>query len=175
MQLVLVWTATTNWCRFLFEQADNGTLTIKRNLDKIELAAKNFGFFCLLTNTSLNSSEVLEQYRRKDAIEKSFDDVKNHIDMKRLRTHTTATTDGKLFCAFLALIVVSEIGAKLGDLMKKKSMSKAGMIREMDKIYAGQDKNGWRLLNPVTKTQRSLINGLGLREDDLQAYIAARS
>jgi hypothetical protein len=95
--------------------------------------------------------------------------------MKRLRTHATATTDGKIFCAFLALIVVSDIVAKLGEFMKKKSMSKVRLIREMDKIYAGYDKNGWRLLNPVTKTQRLLINGLGLVEDDLQAYITARS
>jgi hypothetical protein len=95
--------------------------------------------------------------------------------MKRLRTHTTATTDGKLFCAFLALIVVSDIGAKLGELMREKSLSKSGFIREMNKIYVASDKEGLRLLNPVTKTQRLLMNGLGLDEEKLRAFVTANN
>ena len=112
-------------------------------------------------------------YRRKDVIEKSFDDVKNYISMKRLRTHSTETTDGKLFCAFLSLILVSEIGAKLGKLMKDMSLSKAGVFREMDQISAGLDKEGWRLLNPVTKRHRAILHALGFNESDLFAYITS--
>ncbi|MDR3204201.1 MAG: hypothetical protein LBV23_05610 [Deltaproteobacteria bacterium] len=43
------------------------------NYDKIELASRYCGFFCLLTNTPLSSLEVLAKYRAKDVIEKSFD------------------------------------------------------------------------------------------------------
>jgi hypothetical protein len=49
-----------------------------------------------------------------------FDDAKNYIDMKRLRTHHGNTTRGKLFCSFISLIVISEIGNKLNVLMKKR-------------------------------------------------------
>jgi len=70
----------------------------------IDDAAKNCGFFCILTNTDISNSDVLETYRRKDTIEKGFHDLKNHIDMKRLRTHSSNTTDGKMFCTFIAMI-----------------------------------------------------------------------
>lgn len=45
--------------------------------------------------TSLCSAEVFTIYRDKDTIAEGFDDLKNHLDMCRLLTHTTETTDGK--------------------------------------------------------------------------------
>ncbi|MDR3203635.1 MAG: hypothetical protein LBV23_02650 [Deltaproteobacteria bacterium] len=87
----------------------DGSFTFKRDLDKIEQAAKHCGYVYLLSNTALDKVEVLAKYCQKDVIEKSFDDLKNYISMKRLSTHNTETTGAKLFCAFLALIVASEI------------------------------------------------------------------
>jgi transposase len=150
---------------------ETGSPIFKRNYDMIEAVAKNCGFFCLLTNTNMDSSQVLAKYRRKDVIEKGFDDVKNHIDMKRLRTHNTKTTDGKLFCAFISLIVASEIGVKLRDLMRKRSWSKDTVIRELEKIRVVTAVNGKRLMNPLTKTQRTIISTFGLGDEDLKAYI----
>jgi len=45
----------------------------------------------------------------KDAVENSFDDLKNHLDMKRLRIHSSASMDARLFLQFLALIYISQI------------------------------------------------------------------
>jgi transposase len=152
-------------------EADH-SFTYERDYDKIEEAARNCGFFCLLTNTDLDSAQTLAKYRRKDVIEKGFDDVKNHEDMKRLRTHRTETTDGKLFCAFIGLIVLADIGVKLGDFMDKKCWSKIHLIREMEKIRIAATSNGKRLMSPLTKTQRTIIETLGLSETDLRAYVS---
>jgi transposase len=151
---------------------EDRSITFKRNFDKIDEAIKNLGFFCLLTNTDLNASEVLDKYRRKDVIEKGFDDVKNHIDMKRLRTHNSKTTDGKLFCCFIALIIVSEIGIKLKDLMKKQGLSKNSVIREMEKIRVVIGAGGKRLMNPFTKLQRKILEPFGLGEEDVKTFLA---
>jgi hypothetical protein len=43
--------------------------------------------------------------------------------MRRLRTHNQETTEGKMFCAVIALIVALEIGGKLEKFMGKKSWS----------------------------------------------------
>jgi transposase len=149
----------------------DGTFTFKRNYERIDEAARNAGFFCLLTSTKLTDEEVLDKYRRKDIIEKGFDDLKNHIDMKRLRTHNTQTTDGKLFCAFIALIVISQINVKLGTYMKDQSMSKDSVIAELDKVkvvFASADR---RLMNPLTKTQRTILEAFALSENNIKAYI----
>jgi transposase len=160
--------------RFSIELASDGTFTFERDMDKIRELSSYFGFFCLLTNTPLDSTQVLEKYRRKDVIEKNFDDLKNYIYMKRLRTHTDDTTNGKIFCAFISLIIASEIGVRLRKFMEQKALSKAGLIREMDKICVGVKNNDPRLLNPLTKTQRMIIKELGLNEDDLRDYVGGR-
>ena len=156
---------------FAIKRADGGAFTFQRDYGKIDAAALNSGFFCLLSNTGKDSSEVLAIYRRKDMIEKGFDDLKNHIDMKRMRTHSTAANDGKMFLAFIALIAVSEIQAKLGKMMREKSWSKGAVIKELDKIKVVFAAGGRRLMSPVTKTQRIIIETCGLSEDDLKAYV----
>jgi hypothetical protein len=52
-------------------------------------------------------------YKRRDVIEKSFDDTNNHIEMGRMRTHLRETTEGKMFCIFISLIAISEITTKI--------------------------------------------------------------
>jgi transposase len=149
----------------------DGTFSFVRDYNKIDTAAMNNGFFCLLTNTSMDSSRILSIYRKKDMIEKSFDDLKNHIDMKRMRTHNTATTDGKLFLSFVALIAVSEVQAKLGVMMREKSWSKDSVIKELEKIRVVTASGGRRLMNPITKTQRLIFEAFGLNEEALKTYI----
>ena len=156
---------------FDIDLAKDGTFTFERSYPRIDEAAKNAGFFCLLTTTGIDSAGVLDIYRRKDVIEKGFDDLKNHIDMKRLRTHSTHTTDGKLFCAFIALIVTSHVNAKLGVFMKNKSMSKDSVITELEKIKAIFVSADRRLMNPITKTQRSILETFGLGEKEVKSYI----
>jgi transposase len=60
--------------------------------------------FIYLPYSSITSNEVLDIYRRKDVVEKCFDNLKNAIDMKRLRSHCTESSDGKMFIAFVSLI-----------------------------------------------------------------------
>ncbi len=63
------------------------------------------GFLAILTNGIKDPVEALWVYRNKDTIEKSFDDLKNQLDMKRLRIHSAASMDGRLFVQFIALIL----------------------------------------------------------------------
>lgn len=160
---------------FMIDRKINGTFTFHRDYDKIDIAARNSGFFCLLSNTDLPSNEILAVYRRRDTIEKSFDDIKNHLDMKRLRTHTDATTDGKIFIAFIALIAVSELTDKLRGIMREKSMSKDSVISELEKIKTIAVSNNIRMINPLTKTQREIFEAFGLHETDLKAFVLNKS
>jgi transposase len=158
---------------FDIDLAEDGTFNFERSYVRIDEAARNSGFFCLLTSTGLSGAEVLDIYRRKDVIEKSFDELKNHIEMKRLRTHNTHTTDGKLFCAFMALIVVSQMNHTLESLIKEKSLSKNTIITEMEKVKVVFTVGGKRLMNPITKTQRLILEAFALGEEDIKIYIAS--
>jgi len=52
------------------------------------------GFLALLSSGFKDPVEALRVYRDKDSVEKCFDDLKNSLDMKRLRMHTSSTVDG---------------------------------------------------------------------------------
>lgn len=159
---------------FDIERNKDGTFTYSRSYDKIDNASKNNGYFCLLTNTKLPSPEILSLYRRKDIIEKGFDDIKNHIDQKRMHTHNDATTEGKMFCAFISLIAISSLNSKVHDIKVKKLLSKDAILSEMDKIKVVTVKDGRRLMNPITKTQRLILEAFNMDQDKLKSYVSAK-
>jgi len=156
---------------FDIELEENGSFTYKHNHDKVDAATINCGFYCLLTNEKFSSSETLDIYRRKDTIEQGFDDIKNYIGMKRLHTHSSSTTDGKMFCSFIALIAAIEMANRLSEFMEKKSMSKDALISELEKIRVVAMSDGRRLMNPLTKTQRTIFETFGLSQEDILNYV----
>jgi hypothetical protein len=85
--------------------------------------------------------------------------------------HASETTEGKLFCSFIGLIVSTAIENKLGGLMRKKSWSKAFVFTELEKIRLVVAPNGQRLLNPLTKAQRLIFGAFDQTEAELKDYI----
>lgn len=95
---------------FLIKETPKRGTQISFNNEEIQKYRKRYaGFFCILSNSIKFPLEALNVYRTKDAVENSFDDLKNHLDMKRLRIHSAAAMDSRLFLQFLALIYTSQI------------------------------------------------------------------
>ena len=61
------------------------------------------GFQARLTNSIKDPVRALQIYRDKDVVEKCFSDLKNQLDMKRLRMHSLGTADGRLLSNSLPL------------------------------------------------------------------------
>jgi transposase len=151
----------------------DNTISYTLNYDKIEKEAMYCGFYCILSNTSSNTKQIYNIYKQRDIIEKGFDDIKNHIDMKRLHTHNDETTNGKLFCAFIALIVTSQMTEPLRTINKssgKGHLSRPGLLLELEKIKVLIYPRTRRLLNPLTKKQREILAAFGLSEKELKSY-----
>jgi transposase len=53
--------------------------------------------------------EALHTYRTREVVESGFDDMKNQLDMKRLRIHSSSAMDARIFLQFLALVFVCRI------------------------------------------------------------------
>jgi transposase len=140
--------------------------------DRIDILAADLGYFCILaSDVALSSDAVLSIYRNKDVIEKGFDEVKNHLDMKRLRTHNQNTTEGKVFIAFIALIVRMHIRNTLAKWMEKNHFTIERVIRELRKIRTVRLADGRSLLNPFTKKQREIVEAFGADADTVKNYI----
>lgn len=125
------------------------------------------GFQALLSNGIKDPVKALQVYRDRDVVEKSFDDLKNQVDMKRLRMHRSGSVDGRLFVQFIALIYISALRREMrkSDLMKKYTVRE--LLQEMETLtkvkYSG--KYG-HILTEVTKPQREILQCLGIERPD---------
>lgn len=157
---------------FHIEESDKGKLKVERNLEAIDEALSYCGYFLILTTDfKLTSKEVLEIYRKKDVVEKCFDNMKNALDMKRIRSHSLETGEGKIFIAFIGLILESIMEKVLGKLMRKNNLTKEKVLKELAKIRLVLFEDGTKLLNPITKRQRLILEEFGLTEDDVKDSI----
>ena len=148
---------------FHINRARDGKLGYIRNYKAIDEQLAQGGFFLIAeTDFKKTSGEILELYRRRDVVEKSFDDLKNELDMKRLRCHGSETAQGKTFVAFLALIVRSYMLGKLTPMLRQNSYPFQKILLELDKISSFTlSANAKPLLtNPLSKLQRTIFETL---------------
>jgi len=134
------------------------------NMEAIRGHIKRYtGFYALLTNSIKDPVKALQIYRDKDIVEKSFDDLKNQLDMKRLRVHSSNTADGRLFVQFIALICMSSLRREMrkSELIAKYTIRE--LLNEMGTLtqikYSG--KYG-HILTELTKPQREILKLLNI-------------
>ena len=138
-------------------------LTVSRNEGAIAQALRTAGFIVFITNNErLVPEDILKLYRRRDDIEKAFDDLKNGVDFKRFKTHTQATTDGKAFVGFIALILRSYMRNLLHQREETKGITMRKALLELGKLRHIITENGTEWFLPPTKTQTTLSKALGL-------------
>jgi len=122
------------------------------------------GFFAILTNKIKEPVETLIVYRDKDPVEKCFDDMKNQLDMKRLRVHSADAMDGRLFIQFIALIYMSAIRNQLRQSNLSGRFTVRQALKELESItkvtYSGKYGS---LITEVSKTQRQLFAAFGIQ------------
>jgi len=153
---------------FIFNGVKDKKLKFERNTDMINETIAKFGYFLIFTTDfELTSNEVLEIYRRKDVVEKCFDNLKNALDMKRLRTHSKESSEGKVFIAFVGLIIRSILERTLSDFNAKNNLTIEKVLKELSKIRIVKLSNGLTLLNPITRKQRMILECFELSEDAL--------
>ena len=121
------------------------------------------GFQAILTNSIKDPVKALQVYRDKDVVEKCFDDLKNQLDMKRLRMHSSVTADGRLFVQFIALIYVSALRKEMRKSVLIERYTVRELLEEMATLikvkYSG--KYG-HILTEVTRPQREILKNLDL-------------
>ncbi len=124
------------------------------------------GFQALLSNAVKDPVEAFQIYRDKDVVEKCFDDLKNALDMNRLRMHSAETVAGRLFVQFIAVICVSALRQEMRASGLTKKYTVRELLEEMETLmkikYVG--KYG-HILTETTKAQREILKGLNIRLD----------
>ena len=151
---------------FYINRKKDGGVGYRRNMEAINKVLSRCGFFLIgETDFKKSTAQILEIYRRRDTVEKSFDNLKNEIDMRRLYVQSDEVAEGKMFVAFIALIIRTQIQNRLSEYMHSHKYTFHKILLELDKakqIHSANHPNHCRLLNPPTKTQREIMEQLEL-------------
>ena len=105
-------------------------------------------------------------YRRKDGIEKFFDNMKNEIKRKRIRSHKKETFEGRLFLDFIALIIYSKIIKEMGESRINKEYSLQEIMYELKKIKMIQIGERKKIITEVSKTEREILKKFKISSPD---------
>jgi transposase len=130
---------------------------------------KYAGYICFLTNDMSVSSAVhaLNEYSTRDYIEKDFDEMKNELDMNRIRVHTDDRMKARLFIQFIAEIYMREIRVRLHESDECRKMTRKQIFSHIKGIYKVKFKGKYKDVQPeLSKSQRDILDALGLRIAD---------
>jgi transposase len=121
------------------------------------------GYFCLVSRDNKDPMDVLYKYRNKDVVEKSFDNLKNRLDMKRLRVHIDEAMSSRLFLQFLALILASRIHCISKTYPILKDMSIKEILEEVESLVLTTfiDKH-IKICSEIAKREKLIIEAFCL-------------
>jgi transposase len=119
------------------------------------------GYFVLLSNDIKDPVAAIETYRKKDMVEKAFDNLKERLEMRRTTVHSDEALQGRFFLQFLALIYVSYIHKHMSTTELYRNHTMQTLLDSLDVIecfdYDGQKS----YCGEITKKQHDLFEALG--------------
>lgn len=154
-----------NYARFLIiRQTPKKGLKASYNEEEIQKYRKRYaGFFCILSSKIKEPMEALKIYREKDVVENSFDDLKNTLDMKRLRIHSATAMDTRLFLQFLALILICKLRNTTREDPVLKNLTVREVMEEMQTLSKITYSNRYgQIYTETSPIQRKIMESFQL-------------
>ena len=130
-------------------------------------AARNYGYFALLSNEVNDPFEALSLYRSKDIVEKGFGNLKDRLNFGRMQVSSELSLNGKLFVEFVALIYLSYIKKKMQDTGLFDNWTLQGLLDELDTIERFESPEHGRLIGEDSKNQKDIYAKLGMKSPSL--------
>lgn len=150
----------------------DNSFTFEKDHDKINEEMTYAGYIVFLTtDLSLTTDDLLKIYRKKDVVEKCFDNLKNELDLKRLRIHSDNALEGKMFITFIALILRSYLEQAKTKNKQTNDMTVERIIMELDKLKIVTYQDDKKMLTPFTSKQKDILNCLDISMEEITESI----
>jgi transposase len=121
------------------------------------------GYFCLVSRNNKDSLDILHKYRNKDVVEKSFDNLKNHLDMKRLRVHIDEAMYSRIFLQFLALILANRLRYISYNFPIIKDMSVKEILEEVESlILTSFNEKHIKIYSEIAKRENLILDAFNV-------------
>jgi transposase len=139
---------------FIVKDTPKRGVQIHYKNEAIQKQTSRFGYFALLSNEVKNSSAALEIYRKKDMIEKAFDNLKERLGMKRTTVYSDQTLAGKFFLQFLSLIYISYVHKHMKENNLYRNYTMQSLFDSLDVIERFEYDNQRYHCGEITQKQK---------------------
>jgi transposase len=145
---------------FIVKETPKRGYTVKRNMDEIKKYKTDYaGFWVIATNAEKDASAALKAYRKRNDVECHFKDLKDELDMDRLRMHSDATVAGRLFVQFIALVILEQVREVVQSSKLPKSLTISEMFRRLGSYQKMEFSGKYRpITSTPTKIQRKIFD-----------------
>jgi transposase len=140
--------------------------TVEYNTEMIARHKNKYaGHICFLTNdkTIETARDALTEYSTRDYIEKDFDEMKNNLDMKRIRVQTDARMKSRLFIQFIAEVFMREIRVCMRSSEKCNKLTRKQIFSHIKTIYKIKFKGRYKDVYPeLSRQQHDILEALNV-------------
>lgn len=158
---------------FKFDLDDEGYIkSYKPNSEKIQSELEFCGFFAIVSREKLDIKYVIDEYRKRDIVEKTFRDIKSYIGLNKFRVYHDISIKTKTFLTFITAIIKANLKNKLADyLHNNSSETLITVFKEIEKIQVTKINNVYVKRYALTSKQRKILEALNIKEDKIDGYI----
>ncbi|MDD3007185.1 MAG: IS1634 family transposase [Candidatus Pacebacteria bacterium] len=150
---------------------EDGRFVVKTRPKAVAARVNRMGMMILLYRGDFTWESCLALYREKDLVEKSFNVLKNEIEVMPLRQKSEETVRGVLFVAFLALVVRMAFRKRVQDAGLQSRYPPDRLLLELSKLRMVEMANGSLMITEVTKKQREILKALGIDPQEVVARL----
>jgi transposase len=129
---------------------------IKINIDQINKEIKYTGWLIILGSADLPAEDVINIYRSKDVVEKGFEQLKERLQLRRLRVHSSQSSESKVFISFISHILLCHINKIMQEYHLYQRYTLKELLQKLQTIIL-KDIKGNLFLNELTATQKSIL------------------
>lgn len=153
-----------SYCEFEIE--DNKIKEVKFNQNKFNEDLKLSGYFVIISSLKKDCEEILNEYRNRDTIEKTFKSLKTDLGVNKFGVHTNKNLRSKIFICFVSSIIRNNILKSLESLRinNKKEYTVNAALKNLSRIEASKfDGKCHKVLYSLTKSQKNIIKACGIK------------
>lgn len=139
---------------------DKTTKRYKMNESAVEEKLKNMGMFVLVTNQKYTSERALELYREKDVVEKAFENIKDRLNMRRVRVSSDESLEGKLFIQFVSLLLGAHVRRRMKQAKLDEYYTMDDLLGEVELIDRYVHPEHGYTLGEILEAQKQIFAGM---------------
>lgn len=151
--------------KYLEYTIESGILSFERNTEKIEIDEQYDGFYMIeSTNTEKSGEEIEQTYKNLQMVERAFDDVKNHIEIRPVFHYKESRIKGHIFSCFLSYYLLHAFRKNTAALLKSYSLDTLlTELRDIKKAYFKINCFAFEKISNLSDLQKNILSLSGVR------------